>query len=143
MSTSPGEAILEQFELKRVQAADQRWTFANRLTGESADDPEATYMDFSEWNAYGEIRSREKGGDRLVTLTAYFTVADDTGDPARPGRWLVLTIPREADVAVEVPDKGWFDIFIEDKTSKLTELLVEGPVTFNPATTDMRAVELP
>ncbi len=130
------DPLLGQYELSRKQATTQRWTFA----WHDDTDPDPEYVDFNDWDVYGEIRTKEKGGDVVISLTAHFTVADDdTGD----GKYLVLLLPGNVDAALELPSNdGWFDIFLVDKTDvALDQLLVEGPVPFNPATTAMSEFE--
>lgn len=131
MSQSSDEALLGEYTLARKQSTTQRWTFALN------DDD--TYLDFTEWDAYGEIRTKEKGGELLVSLTAHLSVLDGSS-PTVVGKYLVLLLPGSADVAVEYPPKdGWFDIFLVNKVdASVDQLLVQGPATFDDATTDMR-----
>jgi len=134
--------VAEQTEwtLKLRQATTQRWTFA---LPDPAGDP-GDYVDMSDYTPYSEIRTKEQDGDLVLNLTDKFSVMDDPDGDAGNGRYLVLDVLGEHTAGIEIPKKdGFFDIFLVHNTdAALDLLLVEAPVVFNPATTDMSEVEV-
>lgn len=129
---------MDPVELALVQGKTRRLQLAWRQ-------PDTSYLNFSDWDFYSQIREKEDPTSTLILdLKPFFTIADDTpGD----GKYLVLDLPGSATAGLSVRSFGatknpsW-DVFIVNKTDRtVDELVIQGPVTLDPSATDMTAAE--
>lgn len=140
--TTQAPEIVQAYLLELVQARTKRWCFAWRQ-------PDASYADLNDWNLYAQIRSAEnRSADLLLDLTSFLSVVDRVNPDDTPvtGKFAQLLLPGSATAGLEPGpfnsgNAAW-DLFAVYKAdTSVDALLVQGPVTMDPSSTDMAGLE--
>lgn len=104
--------------------------------------PDNSYANFHDWDIHSQVRSKQAvDGDLLLDLTSFFTVVDETGSD---GKILQLKVPGAATAGLEATGwtNAWWSVIAVFKADHSIDAgIVDGPVDFDPTSTDVAGAE--